>query len=139
MSLIEINWQPDRKQLRGFGFASLIATTAISLLLYFLRDLPIYWAAAIFVVGFIIFLSSRLYLRLTKVFYLALTAVTSPIGFVISFLLMAVFFFLLITPLSLIFRLIGRDSLNRKFDPDTSSYWETHCQPDSLDRYFHQF
>jgi len=139
MSLIEINWHPDRKQLRGFGFAALIATTAISLLLYFIKDLPIYWAAVIFVFGFIIFLSSRLYLRLTKVFYLALTAVTSPIGFVISFLLMAVFYYLLITPLSLIFRLIGRDSLNRKFDPDTSSYWETHCQPDGPDRYFHQF
>ena len=139
MSLIEINWHPDRKQLRGFGFAALIATTAISLLLYFIKGLPIYWAAAIFVFGFIIFLSSRLYLRLTKVFYLALTAVTSPIGFVISFLLMAVFYYLLITPLSLIFRLIGRDPLNRKFDPDASSYWQTHYQPDSLDRYFHQF
>ncbi len=139
MSLIEINWHPDRKQLRGFGFVALIATTAISLLLYFLKDLPIYWAAAIFVAGFIIFLSSRLYLRLTKMFYLILTVATAPIGFVLSFLLMAVFFFLLITPLSFVFRLTGRDPLNRKFDPNTSSYWETHCQPDRLDRYFHQF
>jgi len=139
MSLVEINWNPDEKQLRGFGAVALIATSAISLLLYYLKDLPVFWAAVIFLAGLIIFLSSRLYLRLTKLFYLILTAVTAPIGFVLSFLLMAVFFFLLITPLSIVFRLIGRDPLNRRFDPDAKSYWLARQEPDVLDRYFHQY
>lgn len=49
------------------------------------------------------------------------------------------FYFLLLTPLGLLFRLIGRDPLCRKFDSDVKSYWLTHKSPKNLDSYFHQF
>jgi hypothetical protein len=139
MSLIEINWNPDKKQLRSFGLIALIATALISIILYFVKGVSIHWVAAIFGLGFIIFISSRISLKLTKLFYLTLTAVTIPIGFAVSFLVLAIFYFLLITPLSFIFRLAGRDLLNRKFDPDINSYWVAHNQPEGFDRYFHQF
>jgi hypothetical protein len=58
---------------------------------------------------------------------------------VVSFTLMAIFYFLLLTPLGLIFRLTGRDSLRRKFDSNTNSYWIVRRQPENPDRYFHQF
>jgi hypothetical protein len=139
MSLIEINWRPDDKQLRGFGLAALIATAIISLLLYYVKDVSIFWAGIVFGVGFIIFLSSRIALNLTRVFYVSLTAITMPIGICISFVLMSIFYFLLLMPFGLIFRMIGRDPLNRKFDSKSTSYWIVHRQAEKMDRYFRQF
>ena len=72
MSLIEINWNPNRKELRRFGVIALIASVLISLLLYVLKGLGIQWISIIFVVGLIIFLSSMISLKLTRGIYLGL-------------------------------------------------------------------
>ena len=42
---------------------------------------------------------------------------------IINPLVMAFLFFLTVTPIALIFRLIGKDPLNRKADPNCASYW----------------
>lgn len=139
MSLIEINWCPNHKELRKFGIISLIASTLIALLLYVLKGLVIQWVAAIFFVGIIIFVISMISLKVTRGIYLGLILVTMPIGLVVSFTLMAIFYFLLLTPLGLLFRLMGRDALGRKFDSNTNSYWISRRPPENLDRYFHQF
>lgn len=139
MSLIEINWNPNHKELRNFGIISLIASVIIGLLLYVFKGLGIQWAVIIFVIGLIIFLSSMISFKVTRLIYLCLILVTMPIGLVVSFTLMAIFYFLLLTPLGLLFRLMGRDALGRKFDSSTDSYWVIRQPPDSLDRYFRQF
>lgn len=139
MSLVEINWHPKRKQLRSFGKIALVASAIISLLLYLLKGIAIQWALTIFAVGFIIFASSMISLRLTRMIYVALVAVTFPIGLVVSFTLLAIFYFLLLTPVGLFFRLIGRDALGRKFDPTADSYWLQRNPPEKLERYFQQF
>jgi len=139
MSLIEINWSPSRKELRNFGMISLIASVIISLLLYVLKGLGIQWMAIIFFIGLFIFLSSLISFKLTRGIYLGLILVTMPIGSVVSITLLAIFYFLLLTPLGLLFRLMGRDVLGRKFDSAADSYWLIRRPPDNLDRYFHQF
>ena len=139
MSLIEINWRPSRKELRKFAAITLIASAIISLLLYALKGLAIQWVAIICAAGFVIFLSSLVYIKMTRIIYLSLILVTLPIGYAVSFILLAAFYFLLLTPLGLVFRLVGRDPLGRKFDRDAESYWVAHRRPESLDRYFHQF
>ncbi len=139
MSFVEIDWRPKRNQLRSFGIIALIVTAIISLLLYALKGVAIQWALAIFAVGLIIFLSSIISLRLTRVIYVVLMAVTFPIGLVVSFTLLAAFYFLLLAPLGLIFRIIGRDALCRKLDPTADSYWLQRNPPENLERYFQQF
>jgi len=135
MSLIEINWHPSQKELRNFGMISVIASACISLLLYLLKGLGIQWALFIF----IIFLGSTVSVRLTRIIYLVLILMTVPIGLVVSFILLAIFYFLLLTPIGLLFRLMGRDPLHRKFDSSKESYWLTRHPPQSLGRYFRQF
>jgi len=139
MFLVEINWHPSRKELRTFAIIALIAATIVALLLCRFRGLGIRWVAVIFSLGAAILLSSFVSLRLTRVIYLGLILATRPIGLLISFFLLATFFFGILTPLAIIFRVIGRDLLHRKFDPYTDSYWITHRPPDNLDRYFNQF
>lgn len=139
MSLIEVNWRPNTKQLRGFGIVAFVASGVISLALYLLKGLGFQWALIILGVGFVIFLSSLACLKLARMIYVSLMAATLPIGFVVSFILLAAFYFLLLTPLALFFRLIGRDPLHREFDSAANSYWGTRSPPRGLDRYFQQF
>ena len=42
---------------------------------------------------------------------------------IVNPLVMAFLFFLTVTPIAIIFRLIGKDPLNRKPDPTCASYW----------------
>jgi hypothetical protein len=139
MSLIEIKWQPGSKELRTFGIAGLALSALIAVLLHLLKGLAIQWALAIFALGLAIFLSSLISYRVTRIIYLALTIVTLPIGLVLSFVLLATFYFAVLTPLGLFFRLIGRDPLRRSFEPDANTYWLTRKPPENLDSYFHQF
>ena len=139
MPLIEINQRPNSKQLRRFGIIALVTFGVISSALYLLKGLAVQWALTIFGIGFVIFLSSLACPKLARIIYVGLTAATLPIGLVVSFILLAAFYFLLLTPLALFFRLIGRDPLHRKFDSASNSYWVTRHPPGALDRYFQQF
>jgi hypothetical protein len=137
--MVEINWDPNPKELRYFGIIALIATALISLVLYLLKDLGIQWILIITGTGFTIFLCSLISGKLTRMIYIGLTLVTLPIGWVVSFLLLAIFYFLILTPLGLAFRLIGRDPLHRNFNSKAESYWLRRNPPNTIDRYFHQF
>jgi len=139
MSLIEINWYPKQKELRRFAIIALIASLVVACLLYMLKRVGLEWALIIVSAGFAVFLSSFVSLKLTRIIYLGMVLVTFPIGWAISMILLTVFYFLLLTPLGLVFRLLGRDSLCRKFDPDAKTYWLARRQTDNLDRYFHQY
>ncbi len=139
MSLVEINWRPNYKELRNFGIIALIASAVLSVLLYLLKGLTIQWIIIIIGIGFIIFLSSVISEKLTRIIYVGLILAALPIGWLVSFILLASFYFLLLTPLGLIFRLLGRDPLRRRFDSSADSYWLLRRPPDNLDRYFHQF
>jgi len=137
--MIEINWNPKPKDLRIFGIIALVATVIISLLLHIIKDTGAPWIFIIIAVGSLIFLCSLISTKTTRIIYLALALMTLPIGWIVSFILLAVFYFLIITPIGLCFRLAGRDPLHRKFDPTAKSYWHIRHPPDKIDRYFHQF
>jgi hypothetical protein len=139
MSLIEVNWKPQPKDLRNFAKIALVASCLVAGLLYFIKGLAIQWVIVILAAGLVIFLSSLVSLAITRLIYVALTAVTLPIGLAISFIVLAVFYYLIITPVGLVFRLIGRDSMKRRFDSNADSYWVAHRPSKKLERYFHQF
>lgn len=139
MSLVNVNWNPSRRDLNGFRLISVVAAVLIAALLYLVKHADPRWCVAIIAVAGFIGLSGFLSLKLTRYIYVTLMAVTLPIGFVISLILMTVFYFGLITPLGMIFRLIGRDALRRRFDPHAQSYWIPHEQTTKMERYFQQF
>jgi hypothetical protein len=138
MSLIEVNWHPDAKQLRIFGLGALAASLVVAGVLAFVWGASPIWAIVILTVGVAIFLCSLISLRATRAVYLALTVTTMPIGIVVSFVLLGAFYFLLLTPIGLFFRLIGRDPLHLRFDRKARTYWVPHEPPASVERYFHQ-
>jgi membrane protease YdiL (CAAX protease family) len=82
------------------------------------RDLPILWQIG---VGLAV-LGSLAPVVVKPLFYAWMTLALA-LGWVMTRVLLTVFFFLVLTPVALIFRLIGRDALHRKLDRGAPSYW----------------
>ena len=45
------------------------------------------------------------------------------LGVVVSSVVLTIFFYLIVAPIGLLARLVGKDFLNRRFDSDANSYW----------------
>jgi hypothetical protein len=61
--------------------------------------------------------------RALKYPYIAWMTMAFALGFVMSQVILTLFFFLLVTPVGLIARLFGKDFLNRKQDRQATTYW----------------
>src|SRR5687767_3364665 len=64
--------------------------------------------------------------------YVAAMALTFPIGWVISRLMVLLMFYGIITPVALFFKLRGRDLLCRKASPDRASFWTPKSTPQDV-------
>src|SRR5262245_55171065 len=64
---------------------------------------------------------------------------TFPIGWLISNTIMAITFFLVMTPVGLLMRLVGYDPMNRGFDRSAESYWVPRKRAGAPRTYFRQY
>ena len=69
-------------------------------------------------------------------FYRGGMTVSFQIGQVIGKVLLMVFFFLLVTPLGLLLRLLGKDLLQLRKTPGQTTYWQTAKSSREFDRMF---
>ena len=74
-----------------------------------------------------------------RIVYLGLSYATFPIGFVLSHVILALIYYLVLTPLSLLLRLLGYDFMHRRFEPEAESYWVPVKPLENMERYFRQF
>ncbi len=139
MALVEMNWHPDHKQCRQFGWGALVMLPLISSVLYFTGRLPAGWAFVPAGAGVAIFVLSRISDKLVRPVYVGLTLLGLPIGWVMSHVILALFYFGLLTPLALVFKIIGRDTMCRRPDKSAKTYWTEHRPPSSMRQYFNQF
>ncbi len=139
MSLVEINWNPEKSQLRMFGLTAVIVLGAVGIILRFVFGVAGVAALLVAGAGLCIFVISLVSVKAVRMVYLGLTFAALPIGFVISILLIAAFYFFILTPVGLVFKLLGRDTLARKFRTEAATYWASHTQSSEPERYFHQF
>ena len=111
----------------------------IGLGLYLFKQVDWRWGAALGSVGGVIWGSGLISYRLTHMLYLTLVTLTLPIGLTVSLIIMSLFYFGIITPLGLLFRVMGRDSMCRRFEARAQTYWCPHKSSRAADRYFQQF
>ena len=71
--------------------------------------------------------------------YLGWLYAAYPIGWVVSHLMLGVIYYGVFTPLGLVMRLTGWDPMNRRMEPEATSYWVEHRPSDDPARYFRQF
>lgn len=139
MSLVSVNWNPGRKDLNRFRLIAVGAAALVAALLYTVKHVEPRWCLVVVAAGTGIGLSGCVSLKLTRYIYIGMIAAALPIGFAVSLVLMGVFYFGLITPLGLFFRLIGRDTMQRRCDSKARTYWIPHQQTTKAERYFQQF
>jgi hypothetical protein len=138
MALIEINHNPSRSELRQFAgiwFPALAAV--ISYWVWQLADAT----SAMYVLAGAVAAGAVGVARPTwfRYVYIGWMYAAFPIGWTVSHLVLGATYYLLFTPIGLIMRLFGRDTMQRKFDPTASTYWIVRKERTDADRYFRQF
>jgi hypothetical protein len=76
---------------------------------------------------------------LVRWLFVGWTMAVFPVGWMVSRVVLAGLFYGLFTPLALLFRLLGRDALGLKRQPEAATYWQTKPAVTDLKRYFQQF
>lgn len=110
----------DKHSLKKFGEKSAIGFFVLGLLFFLLKKKVYFYfwiAAAIF--G----LMSMFMPKALKVVCILSMRIAEPIGWVMSRVIFSIFFFLVITPIGLVLKLLGKDLLNIKFNRQAKSYW----------------
>jgi len=139
MALIEINWKPDKVQLRVFSRIFLVFALLWACGLYLFKEPAALTLQIILGAGVLVGLLGQFIPVSIRWLYQLMMAVTLPIGLVVSSLLMGLIYFLVMTPIGLLMRLFGRDPMHRKFDPDAGSYWIERTAPRDARQYFRQY
>jgi hypothetical protein len=71
--------------------------------------------------------------------FTAAMIVTFPFAWIVSLVVLAIIFYGLITPLALLFRLLGRDALGRQHRPEQDTYWQEKPATQHPRRYLRQY
>lgn len=139
MSLISLNLRPSEKQLREFAEVSLCMCNLIGTVLTVMGKITTTGLIIFCLSGVVIYLVSRLRAAFVRPIYQGLMLVSFPIGWVISLLVMGVFYYGILTAVGLVFRIMGRDPLHLSYDPDAKTYWSPYRAKRSDRDYFNQF
>ena len=138
MSLIRIDHNPSRRQLAVFGAIWAVFFGGLGVIVLgrsgWLPAAVVVWVVAVIVPA--IGAGVPEFMRLV---YLGMAYAAFPIGFVLSHLMLAAAYYLVMTPIGLLMRLFGHDPMRRRFDADAETYWVEREAKSDVDRYFRQF
>lgn len=138
MPLLHINQHPSRRDLLWFG----------GLLVAFLVGLGAWakwrWQAETFALGLWLAAAAvgTAYFALPafrRPCYLGFSYATAPIGWVVSLVMMLLVYYVVLTPIGIMLRLMGHDPMTRKWDRSSSSYWVARPEKPRDSRYFRQY
>ncbi len=132
--MLTVNWQPSSRQLRQFVCLASIALPFTAWMWSLSNATVLSLGAA----GSCLAAIGLVWPKLANPVYLATTAITFPIGILLSEFVLLLIFLLTFIPLGLVFRLNGRNRLKLSFDTLCDSYWEDKKQPRSVASYYHQ-
>lgn len=141
----EINWKPDRAELRKFGWSLMIGFPIIALIFFTVTSimtqaLP---SPRFFLllggIGAGVGLVSLIVPALAKPFYTLWYGFAGCVGIVMTNLLFMLLFYGLFTPFGLFMRLIKRDALDLKKRAGATSYWKEAPPEKPASHYFRQY
>jgi len=145
--MIEIDFHPDEKTLRQFGWIALLGFGGLAALAWFeklvfaggLGDARTPLAAGLLGLGLLAWLFGQVRPKANRPLFVGLALLAFPIGFVLSYVILTTLFFVIIAPIGVAMRLLGHDPMNRKLEPEATTYWTPSGPAPPRDRYFKQF
>lgn len=136
--MIEINFHPARKEMRVFAFLEILFFGLISYAIYRKTD-SLTVPTAIFSIALSVGILGFFFPQWMRIVYVGWMIAVYPIGWLVSHLVMAVVFYLVIWPIGLTLVLMGRDPMQRKIDRQADTYWIARRKDDRTQRYFKQY
>ena len=113
---------------KSFGIVFFILFLLVSLYPLTINESIRYWSLIISVIFLILgLLNSNLLTPLNKIWF----RFGILLGKLISPLIMLIIFFLVVTPIGLVMKIIKKDLLNLKFKKDKETYWIEKTEPKS--------
>jgi hypothetical protein len=138
MALIRIDHHPTRRQLNVFGVLWLVFFAAVGgLVLWRTGSRSV--AGTLWGLAVIVPAAGWAFPQVMRIVYLSMAYAAFPIGMAVSFGVLLVAYYLVITPTGLVLRLFGHDPMRRRFDRRASSYWVPREPTGEVKRYFRQF
>ena len=123
--LAKINWNPSSLDLRKFGLTLIIGFGLIGGLFFWFDRVEL--AKILWIVSGAIGALGIVLPTLAKPFYYIWMGIAFVMGTIVSFVIITVIYYFIITPVGLLMKLLRRDALKLKkksFDGDT--YWHTY-------------
>jgi hypothetical protein len=136
MSLLTLNRTPSPNQLRLFGGVALLLIGCLAWRLWHHGHATT--ALGLSIGAAVLIGPGWFYLPWMRLVYLGACYATFPIGYVVSHLLLAVIYFVVMLPIGLLLRCFGRNPLDWKWRSDATSYWQDRDPPPAPERYFDQ-
>lgn len=139
MSLFSVNRNPPLREVRLFGGVWLpLALLILAGVLW--RRTQLEWPAAVLAcLAFLMALLAWSIPRVIRPLYVGAMYATSPVGIAVSWIVLGMTYYLVVTPFAWFMRRRGRDVLGLKFDRSATSYWVHHRPTEEKSRYFRQF
>jgi Saxitoxin biosynthesis operon protein SxtJ len=132
-----VDREPGRRDLVVFGLALPVAVALAGLLVG--RHVGPTARVGVWAGGAAVVLLYAAVPAVRRPVFVGISRLTAPIGWAVSHLVLVLVFAVVVTPVALLLRLLGRDPLSRRPDPRVSTYWvERRIDPDPR-RYFRQF
>ncbi len=138
MQWSEKHLHPSLRTLRQFGGLSVLFLSYGAFVHGYLRhqmNLAVLFAGLAAVMGVLTLVKPSF----IRPFFVGAMVITFPIGWVVSRVLLGLIYYGLITPIALIFRLIGRDALFLKHHSETKTYWLPKVTSTDPKRYFRMY
>jgi len=113
--------KPDRASIRKFGivFSGIVLIIALVSLWRGRESLFIPLVAF----SILLLLSSFVYPLLLYPLYFFMLKISGYMGWLNTRILLVVMYYIIFTPVALLFKLLGKDPLSRHFDRDATTYW----------------
>lgn len=139
MQWSDIPKNPADKMLRQFGVLCFLFFGGFSI--YHISIRPNFYLSLVFAIIAILAGLAAIVKPVTlKYIFIGWMILAFPIGFIVSKIILLSVFLLVFMPVSLIFRLIGRDALAlRRKSTQSSTYWLPKQQPADPSRYLRQY
>jgi hypothetical protein len=140
----KLDLQPEPSEVRRFGLRTL-AFAPVAAIAWFglLRLTAGAWLwhlpAIILTVGLVVGLSCSIAPRPARIVHVGWHGLVALLDWVVVSIALLIVYGLVFTPIGLILRIIGRNPLLRRPDPDRKTYWQPAEKVTDLQRYHRQF
>jgi hypothetical protein len=143
MAIVDINWSPTRRELRWFAGLLIVFCGIVA---WVTNEPPAAGGSAISplsiviaATGTVIGLLGLALPEFIRYVYVGWMLAVSPIAFVVSNLIVAAVFYLVVVPIGFAMKFSGRDALSLTPRRDVSTHWVRKKMPNDARRYFRQY